>query len=266
MKNYHIVACLALGFLCGCPDKVERKATRAKRLPAPAKILLPTPIPALILHADRGSLQENDTVCVTIDWDDVRGNPNHVDGGQFFLVYDNAALDFIGMAPGDHTAGTDASGCPEGGSSDFQVEFIQDADEANGEIGYVVGTRGGFTGSTIDQIMATMQFKAITAGQPLVGWDPASPPERFQPPLTNRLSAQGNEVLPLNLIDLHWTGPAPDAFSRRDHVAFAACMSGPGSLPGLPSIPAMECLTRFDVDADFDVDLADWAVASRSFR
>lgn len=99
-------------------------------------------------------------------------------GGQFFLEYDNALLDFVSIVPGD---------------APFTREVYIDVDEPAGEIDYAVGVPDGDGGTILPGTMARITFDVLgefcdVAG--LVSFRPgAVPPSRLTDALGNDLGA-----------------------------------------------------------------------------
>lgn len=87
--------------------------------------------------------ENSGTVTVSIDMDDM---PDLIVGGQFFLEYDNAVLDFVSADPG---------GAP------FTIEVFELVDEGSGTIGYAVGVPGGGPGTASATTMATLTFATL---------------------------------------------------------------------------------------------------------
>ena len=79
------------------------------------------PLPSLSLNAEPGDYQTiGETLTVTVDMAD---QTQVIEGGQFFLKYDTAKLDFIEITPGD---------------SPFSIVLWSEVEEETGTINYVV--------------------------------------------------------------------------------------------------------------------------------
>ena len=84
------------------------------------------------------------TMTVTIDVSNL--GLNEVCGGQFFLDYDQAMLDFVSADP----------------STDFPIQVFESVDEINGLIDYAVGVNFGDSGTSADTTMAVLTFNIIS--------------------------------------------------------------------------------------------------------
>ena len=105
-------------------------------------------------------------------------------GGQFFLEYDNAVLDFVSASVGD---------------APFDIEVFESVNEGAGTIDYAVGVFGGGPGTMADTVMATLLFDVIPADlctptADLVTFRPNTPPTR----LTNLFG----DPIAVDLVDL----------------------------------------------------------------
>lgn len=97
-------------------------------------------------------------------------------GGQFFLSYNNAVLDFVSAVPGD---------------APFTMEIFETVNEAAGTIDYAVGIPLGGSGTSADTTMAVLTFNVLSeacATANLVQFRPHDPPTRLS-------DDQGGEVL-----------------------------------------------------------------------
>ena len=122
-----------------------------------------------------GACANTGTVVVTIGMGDVLSNP--IVGGQFFLEYDNAVLDFVSAAPGN---------------APFTLEVFESVNEGAGTIDYAVGVPGGGPGTTSATTMVVLTFNALqevcdTAD--LVTFRSHTPPTQLS-------DDQGNPIVP----------------------------------------------------------------------
>ncbi|USN98765.1 MAG: HYR domain-containing protein [Phycisphaeraceae bacterium] len=98
---------------------------------------------------------------------DSRGLVDYCVGGQFFLEYDNALLDFVSAVPGD---------------GPFAREVYEDADEIAGTIDYAVGVPDGDAGAVAPTTMARLTFEVLDefcAVADLVRFRTHAPPSRL---------------------------------------------------------------------------------------
>ncbi len=118
--------------------------------------------------------QPGSQVTVTVE---MNGALEPVSGGQFFLHYDPARLEFVGASPG---------------SSSFSLEIFEQADQTAGTIDYAVGIPFGGVPSAEDAVMALLTFQ--TLGSP----DGDGPPVSFrnQVPPSRLSTAEGEPVHP----------------------------------------------------------------------
>lgn len=138
---------------------------------------------SVLLVADQPCYAEGDIVTMTVE---LAKSRDLVVGGQFFVSYDSAVLDFLSADVGD---------------SPFLIEVYEDVDEAAGTIDYAVGVVDEGPGTMDDTTMAVITFGLIpgqelctpTAG--LVGFRSHDPPTW----LTDDL---GNPIAP-DLYDLN---------------------------------------------------------------
>ncbi len=86
------------------------------------------------------------TVTVYIDLSNVDPLGNDIVGGDFFLSYDNAVLDFINAAPA---------------ASIFTMQVYEYVDEGAGTIDYATGVPYGGSGTQSDTTMAVITFTAL---------------------------------------------------------------------------------------------------------
>ena len=135
------------------------------------------------------------TMTVTIDVSNL--GLNEVCGGQFFLDYDQAMLDFVSADP----------------STDFPIQVFESVDEINGLIDYAVGVNFGDSGTSADTTMAVLTFNIIsgdictpTAG--VITYRVHDPPTR----LTDCLGIEIAHVSQnLSAITIDQTGPVISA-------------------------------------------------------
>jgi len=107
-------------------------------------------------------------------------------GGQFFLAYDNLALDFVSAVPGD---------------APFVREVYEVVNEPAGQVDYAVGINDGDVGTSANTVMARLTFNVLAdncAFTPnLVTWR-ASGPNGAENKLSNATGIQVN-INPVNL-------------------------------------------------------------------
>ncbi len=207
----------------------------------------------------------------------LRNAAEEINGGQFFLSYDDQRLLLLQVLPGD---------------APFTLPVFQDT-STPGEIDYAIGAGFGLPGTSEDTRMASLVFEIQAAA----GLEPALVAFRDHEPSTRVTNASGANIQPA-LIELPATtlqGTADDLDG--DNVLFD-CDACPGTIPGiavdtygcppeilgdfdrdgdvdaldmdtfatckgLPAVPSpAECLDR-DFDLDHDVDQTDFAFIQR---
>jgi hypothetical protein len=123
------------------------------------------------------------TVTVFVHMSDVK---DYVVGGQFFMEYDTALLDFISADVGDPP---------------FSVEVYEDVDEIAGTIDYAVGAPGGDSGTPLATDMAVLTFIALdqTCGTAdLVRFRPHDPPTRLTNEFGDEITVLANDLGPIS--------------------------------------------------------------------
>jgi hypothetical protein len=119
------------------------------------------------------------TVTVYIHMSDLK---DYVVGGQFFMEYDTAVLDFISADPGDLP---------------FSVEVHEDVDEIAGTIDYAVGAPGGDPGTALDTDMAVLTFTALNQTcdtADLIRFRPHEPPTRLTNDYGDEIAVLKNDL------------------------------------------------------------------------
>ncbi|MCK4659752.1 MAG: HYR domain-containing protein, partial [Phycisphaerae bacterium] len=134
----------------------------------------------LTLNANTNAFEPGDTLTVTVD---LTNSLSVIDGGQFYLAYNNTVLDFVGIVPGDPP---------------FTNQIFGLVDEVAGTIDYAIGIPLSGTGTPDDSTMAVITFTTQTeACEPdsLVWFRPYGSGTRLT-------DDSGVPVTPLALIDL----------------------------------------------------------------
>ncbi|MCC7292882.1 MAG: HYR domain-containing protein [Phycisphaerales bacterium] len=122
-------------------------------------------------------------------------------GGQFFLSYDDAVLDFVSADPGD---------------APFTFEFYEVVDEGMGTIDYAVNIPIGGSGTSSDTVMARLTFNALadTCSTPaLISFRAHTPPSRLSNEYGGAVAADLNDA---SALTIDRTAPAltcPDPFT-----------------------------------------------------
>jgi hypothetical protein len=150
---------------------------------------------SLVAADDCINEDEGDTFCVSIE---VSNLVEGIVGGQYFLEYDTAVLDFIAIDAGDELSGP----CePTSVDSPFSINVFSSIDEGAGTIDFASGLPFGDPPVSGDAVMARIEFEILTAVEvcdvsELVSFrTDADPPTR----VTDEFA---QPVLPLGLEDM----------------------------------------------------------------
>ena len=146
--------------------------------------------PAVLTINSQATVTLSTATCVTgstlVVEVNLSGAPAVIVGGQFFLAYDNAVLDFVSAVPGD---------------APFVREIHESVNESTGEIDYAVGIADGGTGTAANTTMARLTFSVIqnvcSLTPDLVIWRPGGPNDAV-----SLLSDDNGDPVDINAIDL----------------------------------------------------------------
>ena len=172
--------------------------------------------------------------------------PEPINGVQALIEFDDAALDFVSVQPGDGMgspwdSATEVFVEVQGGELTYAVLLLADDSAEDAVVARLVLARRPDAGAAVAAAQLRAQALSLITKLTLAAHGTAAVPQLQGPAL---ITQRGD-----------WTGDGQ--IDLADHAGLVGCLGGPGSAYG----PGSCC--RLDFDADGDADLADFAELAR---